>query len=257
MPLIDTHAHLYDPQLAAELDDVLMRAAEVGVERIVVVGTTFASSRRCQELTDRSELLVAAVGIHPTHVHEARPGDWEGIVRLSSQPKVKAIGETGLDDYWKEAPMALQEEYFSRHLELSHQTGLPFIVHTRDTGPQVLRMLRTAAQGGTLKGVMHSFTGDQAMAEACLELGLYLSFAGMVTFRKCKELQETARRVPLDRILVETDSPYLSPEPFRGRHPNEPALVAHTARFLAQLRGMDEADFATATAENARSLFNL
>ncbi|MCA9208361.1 MAG: TatD family hydrolase, partial [Planctomycetales bacterium] len=166
-------------------------------------------------------------------------------------------GETGLDRYWDHTPFDVQEDYFDRHLRLSQQTGLPFIVHMRDCGDDVLRMLRVASERSTLAGVMHSFTGDLALAQACLELGLYISFAGMVTYKKSDELRQIAAAIPADRLLLETDSPYLSPHPKRGHRPNEPALLAHTADCLADVRGVSVEQLAAETTANARRLFRL
>ncbi len=178
-------------------------------------------------------------------------------MKLVKHPRVRAIGETGLDNYWKEAPLDLQQDYFARHLQLSRQTGHPFIVHMRESSEEILVMLREEAKRGPLHGVMHSFTGDWQLAQTCLDLGMYLSFAGMVTFKNGADLRAVAKRVPADRILVETDCPYLSPEPFRGKRPNEPARVQFTAKLLAETRGVPYAEFCKQTTENARRLFGI
>lgn len=255
--LFDTHAHLDDEQLLLQLPDVLARARDAGVESVVAVGTTLASSRAAVEIAGRYPGVYAAVGIQPNHVAEAAAGDWEQIVELAKAPRVAAIGETGLDRYWDYAPFELQQEYFDRHIRLSQSSGLPLVIHMRDCGAEMVSMLAAAGSRGPLSGVMHSFTGDAALAKECLELGLYISFAGMVTYRKSNELREVAKTIPSDRILVETDSPYLSPEPRRGQRPNEPALVVHTAECLAQLRGLPLEDFAAQTTANARRLLRL
>jgi TatD DNase family protein len=197
----------------------------------------------------------ATAGIHPNHAAEAEAGDWEAIARLAGQPRVVALGETGLDLYWKDTPLAVQQDYFDRHIRLSQASGLPLVIHLRETAAEILAMLREARQRGPLAGVMHSFTGTAQEAAEFLNLGLYISFAGMVTFKKSDELRQVAAGVPADRILVETDSPYLSPEPFRGKRPNEPARVVHTAECLARLRGVHFTEFARQTTENARRLF--
>jgi TatD DNase family protein len=176
---------------------------------------------------------------------------------MLDEPRVVAIGETGLDRYWDFTPFDIQQDYFDRHLRLSQQHGLPFIVHMRDCDEDILIMLREARQRGPLNGVMHSFTGSQAMADECREMDLYISFAGMVTYKKSTDLRAIAASIPEDRILIETDSPYLSPEPVRKIKRNEPAHVMHTASCLADVRGTTLEAFAAATTANAKRLFSL
>lgn len=257
MHLIDTHAHLADESLLPHLDDLLERAAAAGVTQLVAVGTTITSSRVCHELAERHPQLYASVGIHPNYCSSANPGDWEQIIQLCGSPRVVALGETGLDCYWQDVPLELQRDYFERHLALSRETGLPVIIHMRESGVQILEVLEAAANVAQLRGVMHSFAGDETLADACLNLGLYISFSGMVTFKKSDGLREIAARVPNDRILVETDCPYLSPEPVRGKFPNEPARVRHTAQCVADSRGVSVETLAEITTRNARTLFQL
>ena len=254
--LFDTHAHLASEHLAADLPGVLARAKAAGVGDILSVGTDLASSRRCRDLAAANDGVLASAGIHPTHAGEAQSADWDEVVRLATDdPHIVAMGETGLDNYWKEVPFPLQQDYFDRHLRLSQQLQLPFIVHQRECMPEILAMLRKAALRGPLLGVMHSFTGTAEEAAECMNLGLHISFAGMVTFKKSDDLRAVANGIPAERILVETDSPYLSPEPFRGKRPNEPARVVHTAKCLAEVREVPLADFARQTTANARALF--
>lgn len=253
--LYDTHAHLDQPRFADDLPAVLDRAREVGVNDINVIGVDTASSRAIVALTAEHAMLHAVVGIQPNDVGEAAPDDWDEIVRLAGEPGVVGIGETGLDRYWDATPLEQQQDYFDRHLRLSQSTGLPFAIHMRECEADVMAMLREARERGPLSGVMHSFTGSVAGAAEAIELGLDVSFAGMVTFKKSDELREVAKSVPLDRLLVETDAPYLSPEPARKTKRNEPAHVAHTARCLAELRGEDFATFAEQTTANAKRLF--
>lgn len=256
LQLIDSHAHLDQDEFAADLTDVLQRAAAAGVTGIVSIGVTAASSAATVALAQMQPLVWAAVGIHPNYSHEAQSGDWDAVTALARSPRVAALGETGLDRYRDYAPLDVQRDYFDRHLRLSQATGLPFIVHTRDSQTETLDMLRQARRRGPLAGVMHSFTGDAACAAECIDLGLYISFAGMVTFKKSDELRNVAATVAADRLLIETDSPYLSPHPLRGKR-NEPAHVAHTAACLAEVRGLAVADLAALTAANARRLFRL
>ena len=253
--LYDTHAHLADEQLAGDAGGVIERAQAAGVARILAVGTTAESSRQCLEIARRFANVRSSAGIHPNHAGEAQPGDWDEIVRLSRETEVVALGETGLDLYWKDVPLAVQQDYFDRHIRLSQATGLALVIHLRETAGEILAMLREARQRGPLRGVMHSFTGTADEAAEFLALGLYISFAGMVTFKKSDDLRAVATGVPADRILVETDSPYLSPEPFRGKRPNEPARVVHTAECLANVRGVSREEFAILTTANAMTLF--
>jgi TatD DNase family protein len=255
MELFDTHAHLDDEQFGETIDGVIQRARSCGVTRILAVGTTVVSSTACLELSNRFPGVFAAVGIHPNYCAQAAADDWGTIVELARANRVIALGETGLDGYWNHAPMITQQDYFDRHLRLSQETGLPFIVHMRDSMNEILIMLREARQRGPLSGVMHSFTGDLESARECLDLGLYISFAGMVTFKKSDALRTAAAEIPSDRILVETDSPYLSPEPKRGQRPNEPGNVVYTAECLARCRGVTTERFAQEVTENSRRLF--
>lgn len=256
MMLIDTHTHIQEDAFEADRQEVLTRASEAGVNQMIVVGFTVDSSRRAVELATQDSRLFAVVGIQPNHVHEARPADWDTILELVQQPRVVGIGETGLDRYWKVAPLELQAEYFQRHMQLSRDSGLPFVVHLRDADAEMVVELRKAAQAGPLNGVMHSFTGSLETAQACWEMGLHISFAGMVTFKNNHTLRAVAAAVPADRIMIETDCPYLAPSPNRGKR-NEPAFVKLTAECLAGVRGMPADEFADLTTANARRLFRL
>jgi TatD DNase family protein len=255
--LIDTHAHLDDERFADDRPAVVERAAAAGVSRAVVVATTAATSRVCVDLAARFDPLFATVGIQPNHVAEAAPGDWDEVVRLATAAKVVALGETGLDRYWDYSPFPAQEDYFARHLELARRHNLPVVIHCREAEPDVVRMLRADFdRHGPVRAVMHSFTGDAATAHDCLAMGLFISFAGMVTYKNAGPLRDVAKEVPLDRLLVETDSPYLAPVPERGKR-NEPAFVAHTAALLAHERGVPLEVLAEHTTRNARALFGL
>ncbi|MCO6044199.1 TatD family hydrolase [Aeoliella sp. ICT_H6.2] len=253
----DTHAHLDQEEFDADRDEVITRAQAAGVADIIAMGVTANSSTNCVKLARQYNGIHAAVGIQPNYVHEAAPSDWDTIVRLVSQPGVVALGETGLDRYWDFAPFDLQQDYFDRHIRFSQETNLPFIVHMRECEDDIMQMLREAAQRGPLKGVMHSFTGEADMAAECVELGMHISFAGMVTFKKSDELRAVSATVPLDRLLIETDAPYLSPEPVRKIRRNEPAHVIHTCACLAQVRSLPVEEVAAATTANARRLFQV
>lgn len=256
--LIDTHSHLFDDRFRKDLPAVLERAAAAGVERVVCLGIDRESSIESVAIANRFPLVVAAVGIQPNSVAEAKPGDWEEVVRLAKgEPHVVAIGETGLDRYWDRTPFPLQEEYFARHIELARQLGKPFVIHCRDAEADVVRVLRAEFdKHGPVRAVMHSFTGDRATAQACLDMGLFISFAGMVTYPSAQNLRDVAKDVPLDRLLVETDCPYLAPQPVRGQR-NEPRYVAHTAALLAEVKGVPVSELEEHTTRNARALFGL
>jgi TatD DNase family protein len=255
--LIDTHAHLDDEQLIGEVPALLDRARAAGVLSIITVATTASSSAVSVRLAGENAGLLATVGLHPNNLAEAAPTAWDEVRALVGAPGVVALGETGLDRHWDTTPFAMQEDYFVRHLALSRQTGKPVVIHCRDAAEDMHRVLKAEFdRQGPLHGVMHSFTGDQALAEACLAMGLYLSFAGMLTYKNAAPLRQVAAQVPRDRLLVETDSPYLSPVPLRGKR-NEPAHVIHTARCLAELHGMSLEAMAAQTTDNARRLFGL
>jgi TatD DNase family protein len=198
--------------------------------------------------------VACAAGIHPNDVHEAEPDEWDRITRLVASGRVQAVGETGLDWYRDVAPRDLQRDFFERHIRLAQKLGLPLVVHTRESIRDALDTLREALSRGPLAVVLHAFTGTTAEAAEAVDLGCHLGFAGMVTFRSAADLRTVATTVPLERLLIETDSPFLSPEPFRGRR-NEPGHVVHTARCLAIARGEPLEKFAAATTANARRLF--
>ena len=265
--LFDTHAHLDDEQLLGELDAVVARASAVGLVGILAIATTADSAERCVQIAQRFEHVYAAVGIQPNYAAEATENDWQCILALAESPQVKAIGETGLDHYWDFAPIELQRQCFVRHIELAGRLDLPLVIHMRDPkeldpqenelqpcGREILSHLRKHYPGQPVRGIMHSYAGNAALAQECLSMGLHISFAGMVTYKKSDKLREVASTIPSDRILIETDAPYLSPHPKRGHRPNEPALVLHTAECLANVFGVSVEEFAELTTENAQRL---
>jgi TatD DNase family protein len=254
--LIDSHAHLADTGLAADLPGVLQRARAAGVVQVVAIGTGADDSAAVVAMADAHRGVFAAVGVHPNDASRATSEDWQRVVELSDSATVVAIGETGLDRYRDRTPFAVQQEWFTRHLDLAFERDLPVVIHCRDSLDDIVAQL--AGLGRQVRGVLHSFTGDWEGARALLDLGLHLSFAGMLTFanKGLDALRATAARVPLDRVLVETDSPYLSPHPFRGQ-PNEPARVALTAAKLAEIHGLPLSELAAITTANARELFRL
>jgi TatD DNase family protein len=252
--LIDTHMHLHLAQFDHDRAPAIERAAAAGIARMVEIGYDLESSRAAVALAGRHAHIYAAVGIQPHYAAEADEG-WLAEVRvLAAHPKVVAIGEIGLDYYHDRAPHDLQERLFRAQLALAQELRLPVVIHSRDAHADTVRILHDAARGQP--GIMHSFSGGWDYAAACLEIGFLLSFSGPVTFAKATELHEVARRAPLDRILTETDSPYLSPHPLRGRR-NEPANVRLVAERLAELRGLALEQLAEAVWRNAVAIFGL
>ena len=257
MEWFDTHAHLFDEGLLPQIEDVLSRADEAGVKTMVAIGTTLEDSRICVELAERFPQVYASVGIHPNNSAEAKEGDLDAVESLMTHPKVVAIGETGLDRYWDFAPIELQKEYLQWHVEKSRQYQKPLVIHMRECEQDIVEWLEASKADGPLSGILHSYTGNVELAELGVACGMHISFAGMLTFKRNQELRDVAKTIPLERLLVETDCPYLSPEPCRKQRPNEPALVVHTGTCLAGERGMEPAELARVTTDNARKLFGI
>ncbi len=236
---------------------VIARARAAGVETVLCPAVSADSSRAVLRLAEEFDLPVA-VGIHPNSTAEAAADDWRQVALMSTHPRVVALGETGLDRYWDLSPLVRQQEYLDRHLRLAQAHDLPVILHCRDAAAELMPMLREAAARGPLRGVLHAFSGDTGLAAECVALGLFISFAGNVTYtnRKFDSLRAAAQTVPDDRLLIETDSPYLVPQVFRGKQKrNEPANVVHTAAFLAELRGVSVEQIASLTTANAQRCF--
>ncbi len=257
MPLFDTHAHLDDPQLSEQLEHFLQLAAEANVEGITAIGTDARSSDACLHLAHHHPNVFAAVGIHPNQCQLAGKDDWNLVTRMIADPRAVAIGETGLDRYWDYSPIELQREWFDRHIELMFDTGKPLVVHMRECEQDILDSFSNFESRGPINGIMHSFAGCWETARRCLEWGMHISFAGMVTFKNASELREIAARIPDDRLLIETDAPYLTPDPHRGKRPNHPAMVQHTAACLAKVRGVPVEELGELTTGNARRIFGI
>lgn len=235
---------------------IIDRAVDAGVVGMAVIGIDVATSERAIELAEEyPHILHAVVGVQPNHVAASSDRDFERVAKLTRHRTVRAIGETGLDAYWDDTPMPAQKQWFHRHLDLAIESDLPVVIHMRECCDEVIELLANRPRNPTC--VMHSFTGDAAQCERLIELGLWFSFAGMLTFKKSEDLREVSRMVPADRLMVETDSPYLSPEPLRGKRPNEPARVVHTLRCLATAREQSAEALARQTTENARRFFGL
>lgn len=258
--LIDSHCHLNDPKLAQNLPEVLLRAENAGVAAMVSICTTWAESGEVIAIAEKHNNVFCSVGVHP---HEAA-GENEDVaeddlVARVAHPKVVGIGETGLDYYYEHSPREIQRDAFRRHLRAAVRAGLPVIVHTRDAEEDTARILReesaaARASGRELTGVLHCFSSGRGLAEDALGLGFYISLSGILTFRKSIELRDIAHDVPVDRLLVETDAPWLAPEPHRGK-PCEPAHVVETARALATVKGVSIEEIAARTTANFFRLF--
>lgn len=252
--LVDSHCHLNYNGLVEDQQGVLARARGAGVVTMLNIATRESEWDAVLATAEREDDVWATVGIHPHEADEHPHIDTAKLVERAGHPKVIGIGETGLDYYYDHSDRTRQQASFRAHIAASRETGLPLIVHTRDAEEDTLAILREEMGKGAFPGVIHCFTASGAFADAAMDIGFYISISGIVTFKSAKDLQETAARLPLDRLLIETDSPFLAPVPHRGR-PCEPAFVADTARFLSQLRGQSEADLANATRENFGKLF--
>ncbi|MBZ0325610.1 MAG: TatD family hydrolase [Alphaproteobacteria bacterium] len=252
--LVDSHCHLDFPDFADDLAAVRDRAAAAGVGRLLTICTHLSRFAPILALAEAHDDIYCTVGVHPHEADEEGIADPAPLIAHARHPKVVGIGETGLDYYYEHSPRAAQRESFRAHIAAARETGLPLIVHTRDADADTVAILRDESAAGAFAGVLHCFSTDRAVAEAALDLGLYISFSGILTFKKADDLRAIARDVPLDRLLVETDAPFLAPVPFRGKR-NEPAFVARTAACLAEIRGMDEAAVARTTTENFFRLF--
>lgn len=252
--LVDSHCHLDFPEFAPELDAVVARAGEAGVGICVSIGTTLAKFPRVLAIAERFANVYCSVGIHP---HEAKVeplADAAPLIERAQHPKVVGIGETGLDYYYEHSPREAQIANFRLHIAAARTLELPLIVHTRDAEDDTIAILREEVDSAPFTGLIHCFTGTQRLAEAALDLGLYISASGIMTFKKSEELRGVLKEVPLDRLLVETDAPFLAPMPHRGKR-NEPAFVAHTAAALAELKGVSADELARATTDNFFRLF--
>lgn len=256
--LIDSHCHLDFPDFAEELDDVVARARNVGVSRMVTICTRLDRLASVMAIADRFADVFVAAGTHP---HEAAQGGSvtvDRLVEVAEHPKLVGIGETGLDYHYDHSPRDAQQQSFRTHMRAARKTGLPLVVHTRDADDDTIRLIDEERQGGadgSLRGVIHCFSSGRELAEKAVEFGFYVSLSGILTFKRSEEIRSIVADLPLDRLLVETDAPYLAPVPKRGKR-NEPAFVAHTAACLAEVKGLAVDEVARQTTENFFRLFN-
>lgn len=255
MMLVDHHCHLDFPEFAPELDQVVARAREAGVGTLVTISTRIRKFAEVKAVAERFEDVYCSVGTHPHNAHEELDIPFERIVELSKDPKVVAIGEAGLDYHYKHSTPEAQAEGFRRHIAAARETGLPLEIHTRDADDDTIAILEEEHAKGAFPAVLHCFTGGRELAMRALDLGLYVSFSGVITFKNAEALHEIARDVPLDRVLVETDAPFLAPIPFRGKR-NEPAYVVRTAAALASVKGVSNDEIVRATTENFFRLYS-
>jgi TatD DNase family protein len=255
--LTDSHAHIQGKEYAGEAAAVIARAREAGVETIVAVGGTgdMSSNREAAALADSFPGVYATVGMHPHDAKDVGDEELQTLKQLAERSKVVAVGETGLDYYYSHSPHATQREVFVRLIHLALEINLPLVVHEREAAEDAVALLRREGDG-RLRGVIHCFTGDYAAARRYLDLGFYLSFTGIITFKNADALREVARKLPLESVCVETDSPYLTPVPYRGKR-NEPAYVRFVAETLARIKDISFEEVARATTANARALFRL
>lgn len=252
---VDSHCHLDFPDFSGELPDVIARAEEAGVTSFLTICTHLSKFAGVLSIAEKFSTVWCSVGIHP---HEADQEDLETadvLVEYAQHPRVVAFGETGLDFYYEHSPREVQERKFRLHIEAARRTGLPIIIHTREAEDATLRILRDEMEKGPFQGVVHCFSASRSFGEAAIKLGLYLSISGIITFKKADELRDTVQALPLERMLVETDAPYLAPSPMRGKR-NEPAFTALTAAKLASIKEISVDEVARVTSDNFFSLFS-
>ena len=254
--LIDTHVHLNADQYEGEVDAVIERAKENGVEKFVVIGFDRKTIERTMELIESYDEVYGVIGWHPVDAIDCTDEDLEWIESLSSHEKIVAIGEIGLDYHWDKSPKDIQKEVFIKQIELAKRVNLPIVIHNRDADEDTIDILESH-DAKSVGGIMHSFhNGTDEQIDRVLNMGFYVSLAGVITFKNVKRPKEVAQYVPLDRLLVETDAPYLTPHPFRGKR-NEPKLVRLVAEEIAQLRGISVEEVEKVTTENAKRIYNI
>lgn len=253
--LFDTHTHLDAPQFDADREEVIARAVEQGVTRMINIGFNRETIPSTMKLAETYDFIYAAVGWHPQDAITMQEGDLDWIAELCKHEKVVAIGEIGLDYYWDTSPKDVQHEVFRKQIGLARSLGMPISIHNRDAHEDVVRILREE-KANEVGGVMHSFSGSWEIAKMCLDLGFYLSFGGPITFKNAKQPKEVLAKTPMDRLLIETDSPYLTPHPYRGKR-NESAHVRLVAEMAAELKGVTFEEIAEITTRNAMERFGI
>ncbi|AOZ92829.1 TatD family hydrolase [Paenibacillus crassostreae] len=255
MDLFDTHTHLDAPQFDEDRDEVIARAVEGGVSRMVNIGFNRETIPTTMALAEKYDFIYAAVGWHPVDAITMKKDDLEWIASLCQHDKVVAIGEIGLDYHWDTSPKDIQQQVFRQQIGLARELKMPIVIHNRDAHEDVVRILREE-KAKDVGGIMHSYSGSWETAKICLDMGFHLSFGGPITFKNAKQPKEVLAQVPMDRLLLETDSPYLTPHPFRGKR-NESAHVRLVAEAAAQIKGMDLEEIAQITTKNSLGLFGI
>jgi len=253
--LFDTHAHLNAAQYDEDVKEVIDRAKQEKVEKIVVVGFDRETITRGIELAEEYDFIYASVGWHPVDAIDMTDKELSWIEELASHPKVVALGEMGLDYYWDKSPKEIQKEVFRKQIALAKKVKLPIIIHNRDATADIVEILKEE-NAREVGGIMHCFTGSAEVAKECMDMNFYISFGGPVTFKNAKKPKEVVKEIPIDRLLIETDCPYLTPHPFRGKR-NEPSYVKYVAEQIAELRGMEYDELAEKTFDNAKRIFGI
>jgi len=251
---IDSHAHINFNRFDEDRDEVIQRAKNCGIDYILNIGIDLSTSRQSIKLAEKYELIYASVGVHPHDAEKVKPEHWKQLEKMIEHPKVVAVGEIGLDFYRNYSPRDVQHKVLRRQLQLAVDTNMPIIVHTRNAWPEILNIFEGEYKG-KLTGVFHCFSGEEEHVKRVLDLGFYISFTGVVTFKKSQAL-EIAKKIPLNRILLETDCPFMAPTPFRGKR-CEPAYIPFIAEKIAEVRGIDEQELARQTSENVKKLFGI
>lgn len=255
MMLFDTHAHLNAEQFDEDLEEVVLRAQQAGVSNMVIVGFDRPTIKKAIELVERYDFMYASVGWHPVDAIDMTDEDLAWIEELAAHPKVVALGEMGLDYYWDKSPKEIQKEVLRKQIQLAKKVKLPIIIHNREATADLIEILREEG-AEEVGGIMHCFSGSAETAKECIELNFAISLGGPVTFKNAKKPKEVAAEIPLEKLLIETDSPYLTPHPFRGKR-NEPSYVKLVAEQIAELKGITLEEVAEATTKNAKELFGI
>ena len=253
--LVDSHCHLDYPQLSSDLDGVLARAENAGVGAMLTISVSLKTFDAVRAIAERHDHIFCTVGVHPHEAEKEPDTVAQKLIELAQHPKVVGIGETGLDYFYEHSPRETQQMVFREHIAAARETGLPLIVHTRDAEDDTAAMLSEEMEQGAFFGLLHCFSSSAQLAEKAIDLGLYISISGIATFKAAQDLRDTITGLPLDRLLVETDAPYLAPVPHRGKD-NEPSFVVHTAEKVAELQGITPDVLAKATTDNFFHLFS-
>jgi TatD DNase family protein len=253
--LVDSHCHLNFPDFSEDREEVIRRAQKAGVGIMQTICTKMHEFESIYAIADTHPNIYCSVGVHPHEAAKTKPVTAEELIEYTKRPKVIGLGETGLDFFYEHSPRMEQEASFRAHIEAARETGIPLIIHTRNAEEDTVRILKDEMKKGGFKGLIHCFASTQYLADFAMEIGFYISISGIITFKKSEDLRAVVKTVPVERLLVETDAPYLAPIPYRGKR-NEPAFVKETNRIIAELKQIDEEECARITTENFFRLFN-